>query len=95
MVELTNYKNTQKMQRKNSDKQMVSYDYLVTPGTAAKILLLVSDFDLPLTVIIGKIEVIQSVGRKRVTKLRRVTIAVEEENENILEAALVVLGISD
>ena len=90
-----NYRNTQKMQRKKSNKQMVSYDYLVAPGTASKMLLLVSDYDLPLNVVIGKIEIIQSDGHRRMSKLRHVTIAVEEENEHILEAALVVLGISD
>ena len=90
-----NYRNTQKMQRKNSNKQMVRYDYLVAPETASKMLLLVSDYDLPLNVVIGKIEIIQSDGHRRMSKLRHVTIAVEEENEHILEAALVVLGISD
>ena len=74
---------------------MVSYDYLVAPETASKMLLLVSDYDLPLNVVIGKIEIIQSDGQRRMSKLRHVTIAVEEENEHILEAALVVLGISD
>lgn len=74
---------------------MVSYDYLVAPETASKMLLLVSDYDLPLNVVIGKIEIIQSDGHRRMSKLRHVTIAVEEENEHILEAALVVLGISD
>lgn len=74
---------------------MVSYDYLVAPGTASKMLLLVSDYDLPLNVVIGKIEIIQSDGHRRMSRLRHVTIAVEEENEHILEAALVVLGISD
>lgn len=83
------------MQRKKSNKQMVSYDYLVAPGTASKMLLLVSDYDLPLNVVIGKIEIIQSDGHRRMSRLRHVTIAVEEENEHILEAALVVLGISD
>lgn len=90
-----NYRNTQKMQRKNSNKQMVRYDYLVAPETASKMLLLVSDYDLPLNVVIGKIEIIQSDGHRRMSKLRHVTIAVEEENEHILEAALVVLGISN
>ena len=90
-----NYRNTQKMQRKNSNKQMVRYDYLVAPETASKMLLLVSDYDLPLNVVIGKIEIIQSDGHRRMSRLRHVTIAVEEENEHILEAALVVLGISD
>lgn len=74
---------------------MVRYDYLVAPETASMILLLVSDYDLPLNVVIGKIEIIQSDGHRRMSKLRHVTIAVEEENEHILEAALVVLGISD
>lgn len=74
---------------------MVSYDYLVAPETASKMLLLVSDYDLPLNVVIGKIEIIQSDGHRRMSRLRHVTIAVEEENEHILEAALVVLGISD
>ena len=74
---------------------MVSYDYLVAPETASKMLLLVSDYDLPLNVVIGKIEIIQSDGHRRMSKLRHVTIAVEEENEHILEAALVVLGISN
>lgn len=74
---------------------MVRYDYLVAPETASKMLLLVSDYDLPLNVVIGKIVIIQSDGHRRMSKLRRVTIAVEEENEHILEAALVVLGISD
>ena len=74
---------------------MVRYDYLVAPETASKMLLLVSDYDLPLNVVIGKIEIIQSDGHRRMSKLRHVTIAVEEENEHILEAALVVLGISD
>ena len=74
---------------------MVSYDYLVAPETASKMLMLVSDYDLPLNVVIGKIEIIQSDGHRRMSKLRHVTIAVEEENEHILEAALVVLGISD
>ena len=92
---MTNYRNTQKMQRKKSNKQMVSYDYLVAPETASKMLLLVSDYDLPLNVVIGKIEIIQSDGHRRMSKLRHVTIAVEEENEHILEAALVVLGISN
>ena len=90
-----NYRNTQKMQRKKSNKQMVRYDYLVAPETASKMLLLVSDYDLPLNVVIGKIEIIQSDGHRRMSRLRHVTIAVEEENEHILEAALVVLGISD
>lgn len=90
-----NYRNTQKMQRKNSNKQMVRYDYLVAPETASKMLLLVSDYDLPLNVVIGKIEIIQSDGHRRMSRLRHVTIAVEEENEHILEAALVVLGISN
>ena len=90
-----NYRNTQEMQRKNSNKQMVRYDYLVAPETASKMLLLVSDYDLPLNVVIGKIEIIQSDGHRRMSRLRHVTIAVEEENEHILEAALVVLGISD
>ena len=92
---MTNYRDTQKMQRKNSKKQMVRYDYLVAPETASKMLLLVSDYDLPLNVVIGKIEIIQSDGHRRMSRLRHVTIAVEEENEHILEAALVVLGISD
>ena len=92
---MTNYRNTQKMQRKKSNKQMVRYDYLVAPETASMILLLVSDYDLPLNVVIGKIEIIQSDGHRRMSRLRHVTIAVEEENEHILEAALVVLGISD
>lgn len=92
---LTNYKNILKMRRKNSDKQVIRYDYLVAPETASMILLLVSDYDLPLTVIIGKIEVIQADGHRRMSKLRHVTIAVEQENEHILDAALVVLGISD
>ena len=92
---MTNYRDTQKMQRKNSNKQMVRYDYLVAPETASKMLLLVSDYDLPLNVVIGKIEIIQSDGHRRMSRLRHVTIAVEEENEHILEAALVVLGISD
>lgn len=74
---------------------MVSSDYLVAPETASKMLLLVSDYDLPLNVVIGKIEIIQSDGHRRMSRLRHVTIAVEEENEHILEAALVVLGISD
>ena len=74
---------------------MVRYDYLVAPETASKMLLLVSDYDLPLNVVIGKIEIIQSDRHRRMSKLRHVTIAVEEENEHILEAALVVLGISD
>lgn len=74
---------------------MVSYDYLVAPETASKMLLLVSDYDLPLNVVIGKIEIIQSDEHRRMSRLRHVTIAVEEENEHILEAALVVLGISD
>ena len=74
---------------------MVSYDYLVAPESASKMLLLVSDYDLPLNVVIGKIEIIQSDGHRRMSRLRHVTIAVEEENEHILEAALVVLGISD
>ena len=74
---------------------MVRYDYLVAPETASKMLLLVSDYDLPLNVVIGKIEIIQSDGHRRMSRLRQVTIAVEEENEHILEAALVVLGISD
>lgn len=74
---------------------MVRYDYLVAPETASLILLLVSDYDLPLNVVIGKIEIIQSDGHRRMSRLRHVTIAVEEENEHILEAALVVLGISD
>lgn len=74
---------------------MVRYDYLVAPETASMILLLVSDYDLPLTVVIGKIEIIQSDGHRRMSKLRHVTIAVEEENEHILEAALVVLGINE
>lgn len=74
---------------------MVRYDYLVAPETASKMLLLVSDYDLPLNVVIGKIEIIQSDGHRRMSRLRHVTIAVEEENEHILEAALVVLGISD
>ena len=74
---------------------MVRYDYLVAPETASKMLLLVSDYDLPLNVVIGKIEIIQSDGHRRMSKLRHVTIAVEEENEHILEAALVVLGISN
>lgn len=74
---------------------MVRYDYLVAPETASMILLLVSDYDLPLNVVIGKIEIIQSDGHRRMSRLRHVTIAVEEENEHILEAALVVLGISD
>lgn len=74
---------------------MVSYDYLVAPETASKMLMLVSDYDLPLNVVIGKIEIIQSDGHRRMSRLRHVTIAVEEENEHILEAALVVLGISD
>ena len=74
---------------------MVSYDYLVAPETASKMLLLVSDYDLPLNVVIGKIEIIQSDGHRRMSRLRHVTIVVEEENEHILEAALVVLGISD
>lgn len=74
---------------------MVSYDYLVAPETASKMLLLVSDYDLPLNVVIGKIEIIQSDGHRRMSRLRHVTIAVEEENEHFLEAALVVLGISD
>ena len=74
---------------------MVSYDYLVAPETASKMLLLVSDYDLPLNVVIGKIEIIQSDGHRRMSRLRHVTIAVEEENEHILKAALVVLGISD
>ena len=92
---MTNYRDTQKMQRKNSNKQMVRYDYLVAPETASKMLLLVSDYDLPLNVVIGKIEIIQSDGHRRMSRLRHLTIAVEEENEHILEAALVVLGISD
>lgn len=92
---MTNYRDTQKRQRKNSKKQMVRYDYLVAPETASKMLLLVSDYDLPLNVVIGKIEIIQSDGHRRMSRLRHVTIAVEEENEHILEAALVVLGISD
>ena len=74
---------------------MVSYDYLVAPETASKMLMLVSDYDLPLNVVIGKIEIIQSDGHRRMSRLRHVTSAVEEENEHILEAALVVLGISD
>ena len=74
---------------------MVRYDYLVAPETASKMLLLVSDYDLPLNVVIGKIEIIQSDGHRRMSRLRHLTIAVEEENEHILEAALVVLGISD
>lgn len=74
---------------------MVSYDYLVAPETASKMLLLVSDYDLPLNIVIGKIEIIQSDGHRRMSRLRHVTFAVEEENEHILEAALVVLGISD
>lgn len=74
---------------------MVRYDYLVAPETASMILLLVSDYDLPLNVVIGKIEIIQSDGHRRMSKLRHVTIAVEEENEHILEAALVVLGINE
>lgn len=74
---------------------MVRYDYLVAPETASKMLLLVSDYDLPLNIVIGKIEIIQSDGHRRMSRLRHVTIAVEEENEHILEAALVVLGISD
>ena len=74
---------------------MVRYDYLVAPETASKMLLLVSDYDLPLNFVIGKIEIIQSDGHRRMSRLRHVTIAVEEENEHILEAALVVLGISD
>ena len=74
---------------------MVSYDYLVAPEMASKMLLLVSDYDLPLNVVIGKIEIIQSDGHRRMSRLRHVTIAVEEENEHILEAALVVLGISN
>ena len=74
---------------------MVSYDYLVAPETASKMLLLVSDYDLPLNVVIGKIEIIQSDGHRRMSRLGHVTIAVEEENEHILEAALVVFGISD
>lgn len=74
---------------------MVRYDYLVAPETASMILLLVSDYDLPLNVVIGKIVIIQSDGHRRMSRLRHVTIAVEEENEHILEAALVVLGISD
>ena len=74
---------------------MVRYDYLVAPETASKMLLLVSDYDLPLNVVIGKIEIIQSDGHRRMSRLRHVTIAVEEENEHILEAALVVLGLSD
>lgn len=74
---------------------MVRYDYLVAPETASKMLLLVSDYDLPLNVVIGKIEIIQSDGHRRMSRLRHVTIAVEEENEHIFEAALVVLGISD
>jgi len=83
------------MQRKNNkDEQVQSLDFLVPPATAAKLLLLVNDYELPLNIVIGKIVILKKIANRRPTKLRRVTIAVEEENEDILNAALVILNIS-
>lgn len=66
---------------------------LIHPHTASMLLLLVFDYNLPMELSFGEAVVVQSNGRKHQSILRSVIVTVEEQNEHILDAALVILNI--
>lgn len=67
----------------------------LSPKIAAMLMLLVYDYNLPLILTLGETVVIPANGRRRRSILKKVTVAFEELNEEILDAALLILNVNE
>lgn len=67
----------------------------LSPKIAAMLTLLVYEYNLPLMLTLGETVVIPANGRRHRSILKKVTVAFEELNEEILDAALLILNVNE
>lgn len=67
----------------------------LSPKIAAMLTLLVYDYNLPLILTLGETVVIPARGRRQRSILKKVTVAFEELDEEILDAALLILNVNE
>lgn len=72
---------------------MIRREMLLPPHIASMFILLVFDYSLPMELTIGETVVVPEKGNRQRCVLKKVTVNVEEQNDDYLEAALLILNI--